>query len=252
LGQGDPGAQVQVRVDEEPITTAKIADDGSWVCEQEVTQTFGAHELTIEMQDAAGQPLGTSDPIPFVVPTPAPTPTPTPTSAPTPAPTPSIPAPAITFPADKDVLRAGPIGLRGTGAAEYEIEVLDNEAVAGSTAVSDDGTWRFDYELSEGDHTLVARVASAPDVTSEPVRILAIPGEIECPLVAPPAESKCPPDPPAGEDQGDTWVVGWCETLGLIAKRTGVTVQEIMAVNPEICNPNLIVEGQVLRLPPRD
>jgi hypothetical protein len=29
-------------------------------------------------------------------------------------------------------------------------------------------------------------------------------------------------------------------------------VDEILAVNPEICNPNLIREGQVLKLPPRE
>lgn len=253
LGQGDPGATVQVWIDaasaEEPLATAQVGADGAWLLEQDVTQTFGPHELTIEMVDAAGRPLETSGPIPFVVPTPAP---PTPTATPAPTPTPSVPAPAITFPVDGEVVRAGPLGLRGTGAAGLEIEVLDNEAVAGSAAVAGDGTWRFEYELSEGDHTLVARVASAPDAAGESVRILSIPGEIVCPLVVPPAESKCPPDPPAGEDRGDEWVVGWCETLGLIARRAGVTVGEIMAVNPEICNPNLIREGQVLKLPPRE
>jgi len=125
-------------------------------------------------------------------------------------------------------------------------------AIACSTAVADDGTWRFDYELSEGQHTLIARVAAVPDAASDPVRLSAVPGEISCPLVAPPTESQCPPDPPAGEDRGDAWVVAWCETLGLIAQRAGVTVDEILAVNPELCNPNLIYVGQVLKLPPRE
>ena len=65
-------------------------------------------------------------------------------------------------------------------------------------------------------------------------------------------EAKCPPNPPTGQDQGDAWVVGECETLGLIAQRAGVSVQDILAVNPEVCNPNLIYAGQVLKLPQRE
>ena len=183
-----------------------------------------------------------------MVPEPAPTPTPAPESTPTP----SVPAPAITFPLNGDVVRAGPVGIRGTGAAGLEIEVVDNDEVAGSTTVSDDGAWRFEYDLSEGDHVLVARAASEPDAASEPVRVLAVPGELSCPLFAPPQESQCSLDPPPGQDLGDSWVVGRCETLNLIAQRAGVTVADILAVNPEICNPNLLFEGQVLKLPPRD
>ena len=132
-----------------------------------------------------------------------------------------------------------------------EVEVLDNGAVAGSTAVADDGTWAFSYELSEGQHEIVVRVADVPDAASDPSRIVSVSAGLECPLVQPPTESTCPPDPPHGQDLGDTYVVAECETIGLIAKRTGVSVEDILIVNPEICNPNLIYVGQVLYLPPR-
>ena len=270
-GTGEPGAQVMVRADQDPVAVVDVGQDGVWSFKGDVTQTFGAHELNVEMTGEDGESLGTWDPIRFEVPTPAPTPiptepptptpeptatpmpTPVPTSTPlpTPTPTPSVPAPAITFPIDVDVVRAGPVGLRGTGEPGTEVEVLDNGSVAGSTSVADDGTWAFPYEFSEGQHEITVRVAGVPDAASDPVRILSVFGEGQCTFVQPPTESACPSDPPPGQDLGDTYVVGECETLGLIAKRTGVSVEEILFVNPEICNPNLIYVGQVLYLPPR-
>jgi hypothetical protein len=40
--------------------------------------------------------------------------------------------------------------------------------------------------------------------------------------------------------------------MGLVAARAGVSVADVLTLNPEICNPNLIVTGQVLALPPRE
>jgi hypothetical protein len=163
-----------------------------------------------------------------------------------------VPRPAIVFPRNGDVVRAGLIDIRGTCDPGLEIEVLDNDSVAGATSVSEGGEWLLPYNLAEGDHSLVARVAGIAGTESEPVRVSVISGEAECVPVTPPAESACPPDPPYGEDRGNAWVVGRCETLGLIATRAGVSVADILTVNPEICNPDLIWAGQVLALPPRE
>ncbi|HEY9152924.1 MAG TPA: LysM peptidoglycan-binding domain-containing protein [Anaerolineales bacterium] len=46
-----------------------------------------------------------------------------------------------------------------------------------------------------------------------------------------------------------TYVVQWGDTLRKIAGRTGVGVNDIMAVNPQIWNPNWIFYGQVINLP---
>ncbi|EHQ90918.1 LysM peptidoglycan-binding domain-containing protein [Desulfosporosinus youngiae] len=43
-------------------------------------------------------------------------------------------------------------------------------------------------------------------------------------------------------------VQAW-DTLFLIARRFGVTVQQIRDVNPQIINPNLIYIGQVICIP---
>jgi hypothetical protein len=263
IGDGEPGAVVSVRADADKVGEIKVGDNGAWSLVEDVTATFGRHQLVVEMSDAVGKPLGALPPIPFEVPQPAPTPTPvpTPTPAPTPTPTPTpepqVAAPEIVFPRNGDVVRAGQVGIRGTGALELAggdatIEILDNDAVAGTASVEADGKWRFDYELGQGSHTLVARVIVAPSAASGPVRLMAVPIDIECEDVAPLEESECPPNAPPGEDLGDTYIVAPCETLNLIAKRTGVSVEDILTLNPDICNPNLIYKGQVLYLPPRD
>ena len=52
--------------------------------------------------------------------------------------------------------------------------------------------------------------------------------------------------PPA---TGNTYVVQPGDTLAKIAQRTGTTVRAILAVNPQITNPNVIYVGQVINLP---
>ena len=48
---------------------------------------------------------------------------------------------------------------------------------------------------------------------------------------------------------GSTYVVQWGDTLGDIAVRYGVTLSDILAVNPQIWNASLIYPGQVINLP---
>jgi len=54
-----------------------------------------------------------------------------------------------------------------------------------------------------------------------------------------------PPPPPVY----NTYVVQWGDTLGKIAARSGTTVSNILAVNPQIYNASLIYIGQVINLP---
>jgi LysM repeat protein len=56
-----------------------------------------------------------------------------------------------------------------------------------------------------------------------------------------------PPQPPPSYA---TYVVMPGDTLGKIAARAGTTVYAILAVNPQITNPNLIYVGQVIYMPP--
>ena len=52
-----------------------------------------------------------------------------------------------------------------------------------------------------------------------------------------------------GPTSAGTYVVGRGDTLRKIAARMGVCVADLIAVNPQIWNPNLIYPGQVINLP---
>lgn len=52
-----------------------------------------------------------------------------------------------------------------------------------------------------------------------------------------------------GNCQGQLYTVQAGDTLFFIARRFGVTVQQIQDVNPQILNPNLIYIGQVICIP---
>ena len=67
-------------------------------------------------------------------------------------------------------------------------------------------------------------------------------------LYIPTGYSSAPAYYPA-QTGGSTYVVQWGDTLGDIAVRYGVTLSNILAVNPQIWNANLIYPGQVINLP---
>lgn len=48
---------------------------------------------------------------------------------------------------------------------------------------------------------------------------------------------------------GGTYTVKWGDTLGIISTKTGASVANLIAVNPQITNPSLIYAGQVIYLP---
>ena len=48
---------------------------------------------------------------------------------------------------------------------------------------------------------------------------------------------------------GRTYVIQWGETLAIIAGRMGVSVNDILAANPQIWNANYVYAGQVINLP---
>ena len=57
------------------------------------------------------------------------------------------------------------------------------------------------------------------------------------------------PQPQPGPVSGGTYVVQWGDTLRKIAGRLNVNVNDLIAVNPQLWNPNLIFVGQVINVP---
>jgi LysM repeat protein len=57
------------------------------------------------------------------------------------------------------------------------------------------------------------------------------------------------PAPQPGPFSGGTYVVQWGDTMRKIAARLDVSLSDLIAVNPQIANPNLIFWGQVLNIP---
>lgn len=90
--------------------------------------------------------------------------------------------------------------------------------------------------------TVNALLAANPQITNPnlifPGQVITIPGG-----TAPGPEPPPPPPPPA-----NTYVVQRGDTIFSIARRFGTTVPSLLALNPQITNPNSIFPGQVIRL----
>jgi LysM repeat protein len=87
-------------------------------------------------------------------------------------------------------------------------------------------------------------VPTAQPVVILPETGLAQPGELQAPVFS----GTVGTDLTAGTTLQDC-VVQSGDTLGIIAARHGITLQELLAVNPQVTDPNRIYPGQVLRLP---
>jgi hypothetical protein len=211
-----------------------VGQDGRWSAA--VALDPGDHEVAVQAIGAEGNVVAEGEPLSWTQPARV-----------------AEPGPMWTFPGAGDALRAGRVELRGMGEPGTEVDILDGDVVLGTATVQADGTWRFEVELSQGSRDLSARYKGEGAGSSEVTTVSVVPVQESCPFVQVPAgESRCSADPPAGEDRGDTYLVARCETIRLIATRARVSVRDLLAVNPQVCNPNLIYEGQVLRLPPRE
>ena len=58
------------------------------------------------------------------------------------------------------------------------------------------------------------------------------------------------PYPQPSPGMAGTYVVQWGDTMRKIADRLNVSLADLLAVNPQIGNPNLIFFGQVVNIPP--
>ena len=228
-GTGTPGSEVELAIDGQVIGRIKVGDDGTWSLKTQVGQP-GAHQVKLRALDSTGKAAAESAALSL-------------SFAPG---TPQVAAaklqPAITSPAAGASLPAGEVTLVGTGAAGDEIEILDNGKVVGTVKVGADGQWRFAYVPGSGDHELSGRVKANPSTVSGTLKV-----SVAARTLLPSAGGMCVG--PKGRIEGDTYIVGVCDTLTRISQNNRVSLEALLAANPQIEDPNLIYMGQVLQLP---
>jgi hypothetical protein len=221
-GTGTPGSEVEILVDDKAAGKAVVGSNGAWSFQVDPGQP-GAHQVRVRALDATGQPVVESAPVSLSVVVVA-------------------VKPVIKSPTAGASLPSGQVALVGTGKADDEIEIVDGSQVVGTAKVGADGQWRFSYTPTAGQHELLARLKSDPSVASDPLRVT-----VAASMVLPTTGQACAG--PAGQLKGDVYIVGACDTLTWIGESTGISLEALIAANPQIRNPDWIYPGQVIRLP---
>ena len=235
-GTGAPGSEIDIALNGEVVGTAAVADDGTWSFP--ATLPGGDYELTLRTVDASGEAVET-DPFTFSLGAVDET---------------AAAAPTLDAPADGSSVDSGELTFSGMGTPGTEIEILDGDEVIGTAVVGDDGSWNFSYTPDAGDHTYTVRNAGTTEAAASSSVTVTAPADEsndsgDATASATPAISCENAEP--GIDQGDTYIVAVCEWLIKIATRLGIEYSDLIAVNPQIEDPNLIYPGQIINLPPR-
>ncbi len=226
-GTGTPGSTVEIWAGGKKLGEATVGADGTWAFAAPALEG-GDYDFTARAVDASGKTLAESAPLKFTVPA-------------------LVKAPTLTAPLPDASIAGDTLTLEGTGEPGAEIEILDNGKVVGKAVVQADGTWKFDYKVEPGAHSLA--VQNAGDAASASATVNVQVAAVSKPA---PATGVCSAgNIPMGIDQGTTYIVARCEYMALIAQRTGVKLADLIAANPQVTNPNLIYPDQVLNLPPR-
>jgi len=230
-GKGTPGSKVEIWAGGKKLGEATVGADGKWSFAAPSMEA-GDYDFSARAVDASGKTLAEPTPLKFTVPT-------------------LVKAPTLTAPLPNAAITGDTLALAGTGEPGAEVEILDNGKVVGKAVVQADGTWKFDYKVEPGAHSLAVQNAGDAASASETVNIEVAAAAPPTPAPKPAAGVCSVGNIPMGVDQGTTYIVARCEYMALIAQRTGVKLADLIAANPQVTNPNLIYPDQVLNLPPR-
>lgn len=219
-GDAPPGANIAILAGDTPLGTVDADDNtGRWDFSTELPS--GDYNVIAEASDADGASLGSSAPLAVTV---------------------EPPSPTVVFPPNP----VAGIATQLTGTAEpgrTVVVLVDGEAAATATADAS-GNWSLPIDLAEGPRLVeVAIEGDAGPVSRSGERVVDV-------APAPPVASgalTCVGDP--GYREGNTWVVGPCDTMTSIARDLGVSFASFRLANPQVTNPDIIVPGQVLNIP---
>jgi LysM repeat protein len=235
VGTSIPNSQVQIILDDRSVAIVAADADGIWTLPIELIEP-GAHVIVLHVfawAPETGTVEAVSDPIQLVVLAGA-------GKEETP------PAPPMPVLEEGGKLYVGELTLTGTGAPDSEVRVVVGGEPVGIAQVDADGNWSLSVALDEpGDYEVVVEAldsSGAVVATSEPavltiVDIITItPTVVGCSL-------------PPGSCTGDTFTVRPGDTLGCISRCAGVALEALLAANPEIADPDLILPGQIIVIP---
>jgi hypothetical protein len=223
-GTGQPGSQIEIVVDDQAVDTVTVGADGNWSYVARFDPA-GDYQVLARALDPDGEVINTSDAFALsVVAEPA-----------EPAP---VGALSVIFPTDGGDVIVGQLTLVGTGDPGTQVEVLNGDASLGVTQTDEDSEWTFTFEPGLGSYQFVARLAANPSIASDTIgnQVVSASDPYDCTINA-------------GIDRGDTFIVGTCDTMGTVAQATGVSLEALIAANPQIENPDLIYPGQILTIP---
>lgn len=278
-GVAAPGAQLQALLDGNAMQTVTVPPDGNWQTEL----SLAAGEHTVEVRDLTGGSAPFSQTLMVTMPSEPVTATviaPTETvAAPTealvgateaPSAVPTVPATVTSAPAaptetptaagttdfaiESATSESGQIVLSGRAAPNTGVDIFDNDQLVGRTVAAANGIWRYVYAASPGQHFIAAlQTGSTQKITSPAPVVVAFPVATLAAGVTPtPYVDLYPCDSQKGDygyRSGRYWIVGRCNTLTNIAQQIGVDVRRLIAINPQIANPNIIYLGQAILLP---
>lgn len=227
-GTGTPGSTVQIVIGGRPAGAATVGADGKWTFNVDLPSA-GAVPVVVNALDASGQVAASS-------------------------PSTDLNVAALALDALAPSYRPGPATLSGTGAPGSKVRIVIDGQPAGEATVSGDGKWTFAASFARAGNYAVA--VSALNASGQVVATSA-PATARV-QAAPTAATPAPgaicdfSDPTVyGEDQGTTWLVDRCDTMSYIARQTGIPLDVLIAANPQIRNPDIILPGWRVNLPGR-
>ncbi len=170
-GTAAPNAQVRVSDGDVSLGETTADADGQWTLAVPAL-TPGTHTLTVQVLDANGNVVATSEPLTVTVGEPT-----------------SIAARAPEIKLPQGGLQVGePVELEGTGTPGSTVTLYDGDQPVAETTVAPDGTWKLTVPpLALGAHSLIAKLFGADGVeqaASPPVELTVADGQI---VVATPA-----------------------------------------------------------------
>lgn len=217
-GTANPGSEVQIIAGDELFGVAEVKPDGTWLFAIAFSNS-GSYEVLAQVVDADGNVTETTQAAEVSV-----------------LPRPSSENFDFIFPADGGEIIIGRLTIIGTGEPGLELEVLDNSALLGATQIEDNGEWSFSLEPDFGNHAFSARLVDV-DSAIGPLNLTVVGADdVVC-------------DSNLGIGRGDSYIVGTCNTFGTVIERTGVDLEDLISVNPQIQNPDLIYPGDIINIP---